>query len=193
MGEFTDEDDALLEELGVEVESKKVSSRTPREERVIAGFEEIQRFVEQHGRPPQHGEDRDIFERLYAVRLDCLRTQSDFRALLEPLDHQGLLAGAPPGLSEADQIDDDELLAQLGVETVSSSDITNLRYVRSAADKRAADEIANRAKCEDFEQFKPLFEQMQREIESGVRQTRPFELKAEIQPGSWFIVGGQKA
>ena len=31
------------------------------------------------------------------------------------------------------------------------------------------------------------------EIESGVRQTRPFELKAEIRPGSWFIVGGQKA
>ena len=26
-----------------------------------------------------------------------------------------------------------------------------------------------------------------------MRQTRPFELKAEIRPGSWFIVGGQKA
>jgi hypothetical protein len=32
----------------------------PREERIIAGFEEIQRFVEQHSRAPQHGEDRDI-------------------------------------------------------------------------------------------------------------------------------------
>jgi hypothetical protein len=27
----------------------------------------------------------------------------------------------------------------------------------------------------------------------GVRQTRPFELKAEIRPGTWFIVGGQNA
>ena len=71
--EFTDEDDALLEELGVEVEAKKAAGRTPREERIIAGFEEIQRFVEEHGRAPQHGEDRDIFERLYAVRLDRLR------------------------------------------------------------------------------------------------------------------------
>src|SRR5262249_36929375 len=35
--------------------------------------------------------------------------------------------------------------------------------------------------------------QVQKEIESGIRQTRPFELKAEIRPGSWFIVGGQKA
>lgn len=194
MGEFTDEDDALLEELGVEVESKKISSRTPREERIIAGFEEIQRFVEQHGRPPQHGEDRDIFERLYAVRLDRLRAQSDCRALLEPLDHQGLLADAPPsGLSESDQVDDEWLLNELGAEAVSPTDITELRHVRSAADKRAAEEIANREKCEDFDRFKPLFEQVQREIESGVRQTRPFELKAEIRPGSWFIVSGQKA
>ena len=49
---FTDEDDALLAELGVETEAKRQSSRTAREERIIAGFEEIQRFVEQHGRAP---------------------------------------------------------------------------------------------------------------------------------------------
>jgi hypothetical protein len=74
-----------------------------------------------------------------------------------------------------------------------SSDITELRHVRTSADKRAAEEIANRQKCEDFDRFSPLFEKMQREIESGLRQTRPFEMKAEIRPGSWFIVGGQKA
>ena len=68
--QFTDEDDELLAELGVEVESKPTSIRTPREERIIAGFEEIERFVEAHGRLPQHGEDKDIFERIYAVRLD---------------------------------------------------------------------------------------------------------------------------
>ena len=73
MAEFTDEDDALLEELGVEVEAKATGGRTPREERIIAGFEEIQRFVDERGRTPQYGEARDIFERLYAVRLDRLR------------------------------------------------------------------------------------------------------------------------
>ena len=34
---FTDDDDALLEELGVGVEAKKAVIRTPREERIIAG------------------------------------------------------------------------------------------------------------------------------------------------------------
>lgn len=191
---FTDEDEALLAELGVEAEAKKEASRTPREERIIAGFEEIQRFVEQHGRPPQHGEDRDIFERLYAVRLDRLRELADYRTVIEPLDHRGLLTGAQPApLGVLEDIDDDELLGQLGVDDTIPADITELRHVRSAADKRAAEEIANRQRCEDFDDFKPLFEQVQKELGAGLRQTRRFERKSEIAPGRFYILGGQKA
>jgi hypothetical protein len=191
---FTDEDDALLAELGVQAEAKKETGRTPREERIIAGFEEIQRFVEQHGRAPQHGEDRDIFERLYAVRLDRLRELADCRAVIEPLDHQGLLVDAQPAsVRVPDDIDDDELLAQLGVDDATPGDITELRHVRSVADKRAAEEIANRQRCEDFDDFKPLFEQVQKELGAGLRQTRRFERKSEIAPGRFYILGGQKA
>ena len=38
---FTDDDDALLAELGIAVDAKPTSSRGPREERIIAGFEDI--------------------------------------------------------------------------------------------------------------------------------------------------------
>jgi len=193
VAKFTEDDDALLDELGVEAEPNKVSSRTPREERIIAGFEEIQRFVEQHGCPPQHGEDRDIFERLYAVRLDRLRELADCRAVVEPLDHQGLLAGDDPGAAGVvDAIDDDELLAQLGVGG-EPADVTTLRHVRSAAEKREAEEIANRQKCDDFDDFRPLFEQIQKQLSSGLLQTRRFERKSEIAPGRYYILGGQKA
>ena len=191
---FTDEDDALLEELGVEVEAKRQGSRTPREERIIAGFEEIQRFVAEHGRAPLHGEDRDIFERLYAVRLDRLRELEEARGLLTPLDHQGLLnAEAWLGAPIRDDIGDEELLAELGVDAEAGTGITALRHVRPAAVKREAEEVASREKCVDFARFKPLFERLQKDLTTGVRETRPFELKAEIQQGSWFIVGGQKA
>lgn len=196
---FTDEDDALLDELGVVAETKTVSSRTPREERIIAGFEDIQRFFEPHGRPPQHGEDRDIFERLYAVRLERLRDLEDCRALLEPLDHQGLLSDTlTVSVSVPDDIDDEELLAQLGVNDAVPGDITALRHVRSAADKRAAEEIANRQKCDDFDAFKPLFELVQKELKGGVRITRQIRkdagfLKADIKAGEFFILSGQTA
>lgn len=192
MSKFTDEDDALLAELGVEVEAKKNNGRTPREERVIAGFEEIQRFVEQHGGSPQHGEDRDIFERLYAVRLDRLRAQEDCRALLEPLDHQGLLKNSgPSSASRPDDLDDDELLAQLGVDDDDAAEITKLRHVRSAEEKRAAEEIANRTPCEDFDRFKPFFEQAANDLKAGVRETRPFGKDASVSTGDFFILGGQ--
>jgi hypothetical protein len=191
---FTDEDDALLDELGVEVETKREGGRTPREERIIAGFEEILRFVEEHGRPPQHGQDRDIFERLYAVRLDRLRELPEALELLNTLDHQKLLSGGTPtGDLSSDELDDDELLAQLGIDVPSEGSVTELRHVRTATERREAEEIANRDKCEDFDRFKPLFHQVQKELDASIRQTRPFELKAEIRPGSWFIVGGQKA
>jgi hypothetical protein len=189
-----DDLDSLREELDGFAQPEKRGGRSAREERIIAGFEEIQRFYDQHGRVPQHGDDRDIFERLYAVRLDRLRALAECRSLLAPLDRQGLLivyeqsAGSTP----LDLMDDDELLAELG-SAADTSDITELRLVRSTAEKRAAEDIANRQKCADFGRFRPLFEKVQKEIESGVRKTRPFELKAEIRPGSWFIVGGQKA
>ncbi|MCA9470118.1 MAG: hypothetical protein KC643_32360, partial [Nitrospira sp.] len=193
MAKFTDEDDALLEELGVEIEAKATGGRTPREERIIAGFEEIQRFVDEHGRSPQHGEDRDIFERLYAVRLDRLRGLTECRTLLEPMDRQGLLEGGEAAsIPAADDLDDHELLEALGIDG-SMEDVTELRHVRSTAEKRAAEEIANRKKCEDFEEFKPMFLQVKKDLDTGIRRTRPFQRMAEIQKGQWFIVGGQIA
>lgn len=193
MAEFTDEDDALLAELGIEVERKEVLSRTPREERIIAGFEEIQRFVEAKGRLPKHDEDGDIFERLYAVRLDQLRASAECREVLAPLDNAGLLDGAHPSPpADLDDLDDAALLAELGVAPVESP-LTELRFVRTAAEKSAAEDVAQREACPDFAEFKPLFEKIQADLTAGIRVARPFETKLEIEPGRFFIVQGQKA
>ncbi|CAM4267163.1 GIY-YIG nuclease family protein [Kerstersia similis] len=181
----------LREELAEYAVPKREGGRSVREERIIAGFEEIQRFVEGHGRTPQHGEDKGIFERLYAVRLDRLRAMDECRALLAPLDHQGLLSGAE--IAQADSVesmDDEELLAELEG-AAGPSDITELRHVRSRAEIRAAEEIANRERCEDFDRFQPLFQQAESELKSGVRQTRPFGRDASVTTGNFFILGGQ--
>lgn len=185
--------DELAAELAEFAPPEKKGGRSAREERLIAGFEEIQRFADKHGRAPQHGEDREIFERLYAVRLDRLRALPDCRALLEPLDHQGLLAEAPTvGISAEDAIDIDDLAAELaGV--ADTDDITVLRHVRTSTEKRAAEEIADRKPCEDFEVFKPQFDQVRNELSSGLRVTRPFGQYATIAVGHWFILDGQTA
>jgi hypothetical protein len=188
--------DQLRAELDGFAAPQQKGGRSPREERIIAGFEEIQRFVDKHGRAPQHGEDRDIFERLYAVRLDRLRALEECRSLLAPLDHQGLFSSAEI-VAVASVLDDDGLLAELEGAAGAGS-ITELRHVRKSADKRAAEEIANRTACDDFEKYKPLFERVKRELKSGIRHTLPVqamdEIKmAEIQNGEYFIVQGQIA
>lgn len=191
---LTKEDEDLLAELGVDEEEKNNSTFTAREERVIAGFEDIQRFVEKHGRTPQYGEAHDIFERLYAVRLDRLRELTECRTLLSPIDHQGLLSHATARQQQAPYtITDDELIAELGDmgDMADPTRITELKHVRARAEIKAAEEIASREKCADFDRFQPLLLQTEREIKAGIRQTRPFGKDASIELGNFFILGGQ--
>jgi hypothetical protein len=193
-----DDDDALLDALGVEVTPIRASRYTAEEERLIAGFEDIQRWAAENGRTPQHGESNDIFERLYAVRLDRLRRLPQARALLADRDSNGLLVAQGARASvEPEALDDDTLLAELGLAggSAPADDITVLRHVSSFEERRAAEEIANRKKCEDFDQFEPLFERVRGQLASGERQTRTFHTRSmdEIQQGTFFIVGGQIA
>ncbi|MBW4652502.1 MAG: GIY-YIG nuclease family protein [Kaiparowitsia implicata GSE-PSE-MK54-09C] len=189
----TDADADLLAELGVDTAPSQTAQRTPREERIIAGFEDIERFVAEQGHLPQHGEDRDIFERLYAVRLDRLRESAECRAILEPLDAKGLLTPAANAqLAEVDELDDEALLASLGVDATPGDDITQLTYVRSRQEIKAAEEIAQRTPCPDFKQFKPIFKQVQQDLASGVRQTLKYQDNAAVNQGDLFILDGQK-
>jgi len=187
---MTDLDD-LRSELDDFAQPAKKGGKSALEERVIAGFEEIQRFVDEHGHEPQHGEDKDIFERLYAVRLEQIRKQDVCRDILSSIDHQGLLKGVASTSSDsAAPIDEDELLAELEGVGVKS-ELSELRHVRSTAEIKAAEEIANREKCRDFESFKPLFQKAKNEIAEGVRQTRPFGKEVSVEIGNFFILNGQ--
>ena len=191
------DEDELLADLGLEVAPLKASSRTPREERIIAGFEDVLRFHQTHGRAPLHGEGRDIFERLYAVRLDQLRKLPQAQALLAGLDGPGLLSGAAihADVNDLDDLDEDALLAELalGNQPADQNNITVLRHVRSSSEKRAAEEIADRTPCADFDRFQPLFERVEQDLKSGVRKTLRFGRDTSIADGNYFIVGGQLA
>lgn len=192
---FTQADDDLLADLGVEVETKKKADYTPREQRILSGFEEVQGFFEKHNRLPTH-EAGDIFERLLAVRFDQLVKQKDCKALLEPKDHQGLFAlSLESSEPDLDFDSDDALLDALGVELDSEGAITNLKYVKSRSEKeRAKSEIVGERKpCNDFDQFKPLFAAVQRDLKVGRRQTVPFSKDGSIEQGNFFILTGQKA
>jgi hypothetical protein len=192
--EYREEDGEILSELGVEKEEKEESERTPEEERIIAGFEDIQRFVEKHNRLPLPHEGGDIFERIYATRLKTIRHQEDCINLLSEYDHQGLLNDTFVQEETAEEsLSDDELLEALGVSDLNEGDMTDLRYVKSRLEVRAAEDIAQRKPCDDFEKFKSVFDVARKELNNGVRNTKLFRDDALISEGDLFILYGQMA
>lgn len=197
MADLTD-DDELLDALGGLDKQPKASKYTPVQARVIAGFEDVVRFVDEHGRKPEHGDGRDIFERLYAVRLDRIRDNPEYRVLVADLDRHSLLAGATDNLTEPKEpLDDEELLEAL--EGDDEDGITTLKHVKPRAEVQVAEDVADRKPCKDFAKFKPLFETVQAELDSGRRETRRFakdvgtNFEAKIEKGEFFILQGQIA
>ncbi len=189
---ITDDDLELLGELGVETEARPTGCRSARDQRIIAGFEEIGRFVQEQGRKPQHGESHDIFERLYAVRLDQIRKSGECREVLRGVDPHGLLDVTTEISSSVvrEEPSDAELLEALGVN--SGGDVTELVHVRSREEIKAAEEVAQRNPCKDFEEFRPTFDKVQCELASGLRQTLKYKDNAEVKVGDIFILDGQK-
>ena len=87
-------------------------------------------------------------------------------------------------------IDIDDLAAELA-DVAGADDITVLRHVRTSAEKRAAEEVADRKPCEDFETFRPLFERVQAEVKTGMRQSQPIEAgRRAIEAGDFFVLDG---
>ena len=191
---ITDEDLDLLGALGVDAAPAAAAARSAREQRIMAGFEEVERFVREHGRIPQHGERRDIFERLYAVRLDRMRESAECREVLKDLDSRGLLGAAAQAETSpvTREPNDEELLASLGVAASAAEGVTKLVHVRSRDEIKAAEEVAQRNLCKDFDVFRPVFEIVQRELESGARRTVKYQDDAEVVKGDLFILDGQK-
>jgi len=85
---------------------------------------------------------------------------------------------------------DADLLADLGVAPGGTEDIAVLKHVRSREEVRAAEEVANKTICKDFEAFKPLFEAAKRDLEIGARDAVRFGENAAIATGDMFILGG---
>lgn len=191
----TDADRELLDELGLDTAPDQAGERSAKEERIIAGFEEVERFVDEHHRLPEHGDDRDIFERLYAVRLDRLRESEECREVLKPLDSldsRGLLDATDDANLATEDLTDQDLLASLGISTDPENDLTQLVHVRSRQEIKAAEEIAQRTPCPDFDNFKPIFEKVQHQLKTGDRQTLKYQDNAEVNQGDLFILDGQK-
>ena len=188
MADFSD--DELLSELGIDLAPAKSVTYTAKEERLISGFEEIIHFYDEHKKVPSNTADADIFERIYAVRLAQLKQSEEAKKLLADFDHYGLLADSGEENTDVASLEEDDLLAELGIELEDEENIFVLQNVRTQKEREENELTATRKVCADFDVFKTLFDQINLDIESGVRITKPFGKDATIELHDWFIVDG---
>lgn len=154
-----------------------------KEERLVAGFEEITEFVKSHGRPPAP-DAGDVTEMMLAFRLEGISASDEQREMLAPHDELGILEpAAPPGSLEEALADD-----SLGLLAPPEEDIHTLRHVPKPSTQ--PDEVARRRPCEDFARFEPLFERCQEELRSGARRLLKFRDEQAIREGAFYVLRG---
>lgn len=189
MADFSD--DELLSELGIDLAPVKSVTYTAKEERLISGFEEITRFYEEHKKVPSNTPDADIFERIYAVRLAQLKQSDEAKKLLADFDQYGLMSDFNDENADVENLEDEDLLSELGIVLEDEENIFVLQNVRTQKERDANELTATRKVCSDFEVFKEFFAQIEKDLELGARITKPFGRDASIQLNDLFILDGQ--
>ncbi|MEL4177784.1 GIY-YIG nuclease family protein [Roseateles sp. PN1] len=184
------EKDALLkilqdDELGLLTVKPKRSGATP-DDRLLASFQQINDFFRKHGKEPTSNPS-DILEFQLFNRLKGFRASQEKCEALKDADEFNLLqfVEPPKAITSVADIFADDTLGLLDNEAASIFDLKNVPVPRDMPEK-----IAQRKRCEDFEQFEPLFKQCHAELASGVREARSFTGEQQIQPGHFFILNG---
>ena len=173
-------------------------------------FEEINIFVDSHNREPSS--DGDLKEKTLARRLAAFRNDSNLSDGLQALDRHGLLVigsgddksndwelvlstDSNGSLLEIDEsatsledIFNSNAFGALGGD--SGEDIFQMTHVPAVDEKNRPDEVAQRKRCEDFYQFKSIFEKTQRNIDEGKVEVVTFARDSQIDIGDMFIYLG---
>lgn len=175
---LSDDDDLLDVKLST-------STASTEEQRILNSFEDINRFIDSSKRKPGETDKPSISEQSLKMKLAGLVNNTDTHAILRPHDRHSLLP--QEGIKEPQTLDeildlDDDLLS------TPQDDIFNLVHARPAIAK--TDKVSERIACEEFEKFKPLFDQCVMEINEGKRKAIKFAREQEIWAGEFFILNG---
>ena len=174
--------------LGILHDDNPIKARTTVDDRTKAGFDEINAFVDAHGREPAEADGADIKEKGLSRRLQTIRANPSLVAALAGIDRHGLLVAE--GEAEASTPSSLDEILDLIDDAGDDDSIFSLRHVKPRADIAKADYTAQRRPCRDFEKYKGMFERVSRELEIGVRKSVEFKNEQEIAAGQFFILHG---
>lgn len=176
---------------------KKQAGRSA-DDRLIAAFEEINRFFEANHREPQPSVD--IAEFTLYTRLKTLKEDPEKAELLIPFDKYNLLhllytTGEPEkeytkktrkNINSIDDIFHDD---DLNLLDDSDTGLFEFKHTPTDLQRAEADFVARRKPCKDFDKYKKSFQQVQNDLADGKRKLLPFKQEF-LKPGEFYVHNG---
>ncbi len=181
---FNDEEFHLIDDG----KKNKGSEAKTEEERLIDSFLDINNFIEENNRNPQFSQENFFESQLYYT-LKGMQDNPEKIQSLKPFDKFNLLPDTDTNevheekptykknkkekkvTSINDILNDDEI-ELLDNDTAG---LFEFKHTPKDYDRASADFVARRKPCKNFEQYKPVFTAIQKELAAGKRKLVPFK------------------
>jgi hypothetical protein len=174
-------DDDLLGLLNV----KPTNSPTRNDlERLVAGFEEINSFVETNKREPNA--DHEMNERQLSSRLNGIRQNPLKIEILLEYDRLDLLKFNKKVIESIEDILEDDIL---GLLVDDSEGLFDLENVKHSTERETTDFVARRKPCKDFDKYESKFKDVQRDLASGKRKIVEFRID-NLKEHNFYVHNG---
>lgn len=152
---------------------------------LLNNFEEIVDFFEEYNREPSDSSN-DIKEFQLYHRLKAIRSNAEMAKELKAYDMYGLLSGESVSTITLDDFLNDDPLNLLSGDLDNS--IFDLKNVRKS-ERIAPEYISRRQFCQDFELYKPMFDALHKELETGERKLAIYH-SDDLKPNKFYVLGG---
>lgn len=168
----------------LQVKPKSVNTKTA-DERLLASFNEINEFINKHGREPDPNPTNITEYQLYK-RLVNLREDPEKMMALEPEDAYGILNHQPKEIKSIDDIFNDD---SLGIFDDDAADIFNFKHTPRELQRAESDFVARRKPCKDFDAYEHLFKAIQADLSTGRRTLVEFK-QGNLREGTYYVHNG---
>ena len=164
---------------------KPTNSGKNEEERLVSSFLEIVDFYEKNNREPEQGngiQEHQLYSRLKSIRESNIKID-----ILKSFDRFGLLEFVPEKIESIDDILNGDLLGLLNDD---SEGLFDLKHVQPYDKERAAAEfIARRKPCKDFEKYFSLFKMVQNDLKNSKRTLVDFK-QGNLRENTFYVHNG---
>lgn len=165
------------------VTAKKSNARTS-DERLASSFDEINDFIDKHGKEPEPNSSNISEYKLYS-RLKSLREDDDKMMALEPQDKYGLLKVEKKEIESIDDIFDDDSFGIFD----DDAGLFDFKHTPKPDERAKADFIARRRPCKEFDKYEEDFKSVQADLATGKRKLLPFK-QDNLRPGDYYVHNG---